>query len=164
MKRWKVWGIVAAAALVVAAAVGYWTHARPQAEWYESYLPLSLEAKGWPMANYYVDNSAPCPGLGTQVNPWCDFSQVNTLVAGDVLLIRGNVGSYQVYDEPEIDVTVSGTAANPITIRPYGTEMVEMRSASGANTFDLHGDWLVIDGQSDGQLWLNKANRSGAYA
>ncbi len=164
MKKWRTWSIVAAAALVLAAVIGYWAHTTQQRdEWHEIWLPLSLRARVR-MADYYVDNSAPCPGLGTLANPWCDFSQINTLVAGDTLHIRGGAAAHQVYDEPEINITVSGTAANPITVQPYSSEMVELRSPAAQYIFDIHGDWVVINGKATTQFYLNKHNRSGAGA
>ena len=41
-------------------------------------------------ATYYVDNTASCPGLGTQASPWCNFSVIDSrnFGPGDEILLR----------------------------------------------------------------------------
>src|SRR6516164_1993584 len=68
--------------------------------------------------SYYVDNTAPCPGAGTQASPWCDFSLVNatTFQPGDqVLLRRGDTFTTSMF------LIGSGTPSSYVTVAPYGS-------------------------------------------
>jgi hypothetical protein len=118
------------------------------------------------MTDYYVDSDVAGPGSGTFGDPWDDIeTNINSLSAGDSMILRGNVGSYQLYTESEIIITVNGTEANPITIRPYQSEKVEIRKSTYGEIFDVDGDWIVIDGiaTDQSQLYINK-NDSAGYA
>jgi hypothetical protein len=118
------------------------------------------------VANYYADSNAAGPGDGSFGDPWDDIaSNVNSLSAGDTLFLRGGSVSYQLYTESEINITVDGTEANPITIRPYQSEKVEIRKSTYGEIFDVDGDWIVLDGiaTDQSQLYINK-NDSGGYA
>jgi hypothetical protein len=64
-----------------------------------------------------VDNTAACPGLGTQTNPWCDFSVVNSTIFGPgdhILLKSGDTFTSGMFLEG------SGTSANYVTVGSYG--------------------------------------------
>jgi major membrane immunogen (membrane-anchored lipoprotein) len=66
---------------------------------------------------YYVDNTAACPGSGTEASPWCDFSVVNstTFQPGDqILLKRGDIFT------SEMVLYGSGTSTSYVTVGAYG--------------------------------------------
>jgi hypothetical protein len=107
-----------------------------------------------------VDNQAPSGGNGSLASPWNvldgSFSKLNP---GNVLCVRGNVGSPRVYAEAEISVDgingqKSGTAQSPITVRTYPGESVMLRVTGADNVIELRDisywvfDGFNIDGQS----------------
>jgi hypothetical protein len=158
MKRWKVWASITAAVLILAAAVGYWVH-------------TTQRARTRPVATYYVDSTVPGPGTGTIGDPWDDInSNVGTLLAGDVMYLRGGATAAlrQNYTE-HVDITaangcVSGTSANPITIANYPGEFVRLMPGAGVGAIlDINLDYWVISGtDSDYHIEIDK-NGAGSF-
>ena len=77
---------------------------------------------------HYVDNTAPCPGSGTQASPWCDFSVVNstTFQPGDqILLKRGDTFT------PGMVLYGSGTSSNYLMIGSYGSGAAPVINGNG---------------------------------
>ena len=82
-----------------------------------SLVLLGASQSGATSTTYYVDNTAACPGLGTQTNPWCDFSVVNTKIFGpgdQILLKSGDTFTSGMFLEG------SGTSTNYVTVGSYG--------------------------------------------
>lgn len=68
-------------------------------------------------ADIYVSPTG--TGTGTSTSPYGSIqSAVNAAVAGDTIYLRA--GNYT--PTTNIQITKSGTATSPITLRPYGTE------------------------------------------
>ncbi len=85
------------------------------------YLPVSA-------TNYYVDNSVSSSGNGTFATPWKTINEaLPHLSPGDTLFIRGNTNEPRLYNENLIISGTAGTQSNPIVIRPYSAEMVEIQ-------------------------------------
>lgn len=99
-----------------------------------------------PTGTYYVDSDAGADGTGTFGSPWNTLEHLNELDRGDALILRGDAGSYQVYNE-EIFISLTGTAANPFTMEPYTDEQVELRSPSGQRILSILSPYVEIDGQ-----------------
>ena len=98
---------------------------------------------------YYVDNTAPCPGAGTQASPWCDFSLVNatTFQPGDqVLLRRGDTFTTSMF------LIGSGTPSNYVTVAPYGSGAAPIINGNDSLSFigiHLYNDsYVQIEGLS----------------
>jgi major membrane immunogen (membrane-anchored lipoprotein) len=67
---------------------------------------------------YYVDNTAACPGAGTEASPWCSFSVVNTMGFGpgdQILLKRGDTFTTGMF------LQGSGTSSSYVTVGAYGS-------------------------------------------
>ena len=69
-------------------------------------------------ATYYVDNTATCPGSGTQPSPWCNFSVVDSRIfqPGDQILLKDG-------DTFTSGMTLSGsgTPTSYLTVGSYGS-------------------------------------------
>ena len=98
---------------------------------------------------YYVDNTAPCPGAGTQASPWCDFSLVNatTFQPGDqVLLRRGDTFTTSMF------LIGSGTPSSYVTVAPYGSGAAPIINGNDSLSFigiHLYNDsYVQIEGLS----------------
>ncbi len=85
-----------------------------------------------PSTSYYVDNTASCPGSGTQASPWCDFSVVNstTFQPGDqVLLKRGDTFTSGMV------LYGSGTSASDLTVASYGSGALPIINGNASTSF-----------------------------
>ncbi|RMH78091.1 MAG: hypothetical protein D6681_20380, partial [Calditrichaeota bacterium] len=102
---------------------------------------------------FYVDNSHPPGGDGSFANP---FNRINDAItsaslvvlhAGDTLYIRGDLITPRIYTENlHIDPRAnSGTPANPIVVRPYGNELVEIRPATAGNLIIMDAGGFVLE-------------------
>ena len=80
------------------------------------------------LTTFYVDNTAPCPGSGTQASPWCDFSAVDYTIfqPGDqILLKRGDTFTTGMLLEG------SGTSTNYLTVSAYGSGAMPIINVAG---------------------------------
>ena len=78
--------------------------------------------------NFYVDNTVSTSGDGSFSNPWKTINEaLPHLAPGDTLFIRGGSITPQVYNENLILNGAAGTRENPIVIRAYGSESVEIQ-------------------------------------
>jgi len=76
------------------------------------YAILLLPKISQAAATYYVATNGSDINPGTNAQPWATFSKAMTILQpGDTLLIKD--GTYY----QSLDVTISGTAGNPITIK-----------------------------------------------
>ena len=97
------------------------------------------------MADYYVDNTV--PGTGTLIDPWDDIAtNINTLIAGDTMHVRGDALPLSRVHTESISITVDGADGSPITLIPFAGEGVTLKSAAWSDIIDITGDWIVIDG------------------
>ncbi len=78
--------------------------------------------------NYFVDNSVSNSGDGSMTAPWKTIKEALSILSpGDTLFIRGNPNTPRIYTEQLTINGTPGTTSNPIVIRPYGTEKVEIQ-------------------------------------
>jgi major membrane immunogen (membrane-anchored lipoprotein) len=124
-------------------------------------------ASGASPTSYYVDNTAPCPGSGTETSPWCDFSVVNstTLHAGDQLLLKSG-------DTFTSGLTVigSGTSTSYLTVGAYGSGASPIISGGNNTSFvgiDLYNNSYVavqnisVEDAESGILIDDTTNQTG---
>ena len=116
---------------------------------------------------YYVDNTASCPGSGTQSAPWCNFSVVNskTFQPGDqVLLKRGDT-----FTTP-MTLYGSGTSSSYITVAPYGSGAAPIINGNSNTSFvalNLYNnsyvevEGLTIENSETGILINDTTNQTG---
>lgn len=113
------------------------------------------------MASYHVDNSG-SDGDGSLGNPWNNIGgHFNAdLSPGDTMYVHGDPVTPQVYDEGELNFTVDGTAVNPITLEPYGSDLVTIYNNDGGDfCLDIDSDYVTIEGKD--QLLFDKDNSWG---
>lgn len=111
------------------------------------------------MTNRYLDNaSGSDSNPGTEAQPWLtELHAYTSLAAGDVLYFRGgaNYASRKIYTGANTLTTsncVTGTAGNPITIRNYPGEFIEIQNSTGT-PFYINGAlhyWQIIGTKADG--------------
>lgn len=95
-------------------------------------------------ADLYVDNTVSASGSGTLASPFATIQEgINAAAPGDTIWIRGDAGG-RAYPE-DLSLSVPGTAAAPITVRPYPSEKVVL-NGSGNTTLRINQDWWVFDG------------------
>ena len=85
-------------------------------------------------ATYYVDSTASCPGLGTQVSPWCNFNVINStnFGPGDELLLKdGDTFT------SGLTLSGSGTSTSYLTLGSYGSGPAPI--ISGGNNLNFIG-------------------------
>ena len=117
---------------------------------------------------WYVDsNAADDLGDGSESNPWKYINtHVNSLVAGDIMYLRGgaNSASRQSYTETAVIApTVSGSAGRPITITNYPDEFVQIMSpGAGTKIFNFtSGDYWTISGtDSDYHILIDREDEN----
>jgi len=97
------------------------------------------------VAKYYVDNSRP-DGDGSFTNPWNNIAgHIGALRAGDTMYIRGDVGSERVYTEGKIAPSTSGKKDEPIVLRPYRDEQVQIRTSARDRMIEfIDVDWWEV--------------------
>ena len=89
-------------------------------------------------ATFYVDNTALCPGSGTQASPWCDFSAVDSTIfhPGDQILLKhGDTFTTGML------LQGSGTSTSSLTVSAYGSGATPI--INGGNSLSFTGLNLV---------------------
>jgi hypothetical protein len=120
-----------------------------------------------PSTAYYVDNTAPCPGSGTQAAPWCDFSVVNSTIfqPGDQVLLK----SGDTFTTP-MTLSGSGTSSSYVTVGPYGSGAAPIINGNSNLSFvaiNLYNDSYVqveglsIENSETGILINDTTNQTG---
>jgi hypothetical protein len=116
---------------------------------------------------YYVDNTASCPGSGTQTSPWCDFSIVDStsFQPGDqILLKRGDTFTSGMV------LFGSGTPTSTLTVGAYGSgpspiiDGDDNESFIGINLYNnsyVEVEGLTIEGAGSGILINDVTNQTG---
>jgi hypothetical protein len=99
----------------------------------------------------YVDKDNPCPGAGTDANPYCSIQRAfNVAVAGDRIRIRDSATPY----DESATAQNSGTSGNPITVEPdIGHHPILRYSGNGATTGVIninHSYWTIQNLTFDG--------------
>ena len=85
-------------------------------------------------ATYYMAPNGSDGGSGSTGSPWATFDKAMTVLrSGDTLLLKDGT-----YYQP-MDVTVSGTAGKPITIKAAGDGKVTIDGQSGMTPLTIHG-------------------------
>lgn len=92
-------------------------------------------------ATYYVDPNGSDTNAGTQSSPWKTVSKaMPQLVAGDTLSL--NSGTYTT----PVDITKSGTATQPITVRPTTSNVtIDIKQVSNV-AFKVSGSYVHVSG------------------
>ena len=96
---------------------------------------------------YYISPAgSDTTGTGIKSNPWRTLKKAHDkpMVAGDTLYCRGGV----YLGHTQFSWTVTGTQANPITIKNYSSENPKfINIGSGGYLMSIRGsNWLTIDG------------------
>ena len=116
---------------------------------------------------YYVDNTAACPGSGTQASPWCGFSVVNSMIfqPGDQILLK----SGDTFTSSML-VQGSGTSSNYVTVASYGSGAKPIIDGGGNTSFvgiNLYNnsyievEGIAIEGAETGILINDVTNQTG---
>ena len=102
-------------------------------------------------SDYYVNNAVSVSGDGSLTSPFKTIQEgIDALVPGDILHIRGD-STGQIYNE-SISFSVSGNAAQAVTMRGYENEKVILTGTSGSR-FNIREDYWVIE-----NLIIDQAN------
>lgn len=105
------------------------------------------------MATYYVATNGSNLNPGTEALPWLTlYKAASVLVAGDTVYVKA--GTYDAsasndYRIPSINPANSGTAANPIAFRRFGTDIVDLdnKNKPGCPAIGSNGrSYIIIDG------------------
>jgi Bacterial Ig domain len=110
---------------------------------------LAATPAGASSTSYYVDNTAACPGSGTQASPWCNFQVVNSMAfqPGDrILLKRGDTFTTGIY------LRGSGTSSSYVTVAAYGTGAAPVINGNDNTSFvGIHlnnNSYIQIEGMT----------------
>lgn len=94
---------------------------------------------------YYVDNNNAQTGDGSFANPWQTLAlALPNIYAGDTLLIRGDTSSPRIYPE-SMPLYNSGSQTQPIVIKAYPGELVELQSGGTVMLRLNKGGYIIED-------------------
>ncbi|MFD8531115.1 hypothetical protein ACFV0L_27220 [Streptosporangium canum] len=132
-------------------AGGHYVKVRHRAggrSWTTTHLVKVRAQAGKNTTGIYVSPSGDDSNPGTLSKPLATIqAAVNRAGPGDTIYLRGGVyrggeptGEFR---EGMATITTSGTASEPITLRPYGNEYARLESKSGGLVFDGVKHWNV---------------------
>jgi hypothetical protein len=105
----------------------------------------------------FVNSTVATSGDGSASRPWKTIPIDLNLAPGQVVCVRGDTsGPGRVYETTRIELHSAGTAAAPITLRPYPGERVILRSLDQGGVIKYYGQYWIVEGfiiDNNGSSW-----------